>query len=403
MTMNIQTELQERSAARNLLPLVAIVFSGFLSIGIPLPALPLHVNGTLGYNAAVVGWIIGIQSFATIFTRKFAGSYCDRHGPKQSVSLGLPLASCAGLLYLASTRIADPLSSIAVLTLGRLLMGPAESLFLTGTMTWGIGRVGVAKSGKVMAWQGIAMFAALGLGGPLGIAIQQRFGFAGVAWTTIVLPLVGFAVARTLTALAVTRGHAQGLSFTGALALIWRFGLALALAAMPFAILTSFLVLLYGSYGWQGAGYAILGFSAGYIGVRLFFAHLPDKIGGARVGAVSVAIELCGQLLLWLAHDPMAALAGSVLTGIGFSLVFPSMGVQAMARVPAHSRGIAVACFMAFIDVASGLTGPVVGVVIGWYGYPAAFLAGALACVASLAVMWSGSRSDSGSATVAQG
>ena len=72
------------------------------------------------------------------------------------------------------------------------------------------------------------------------------------------------------------------------LLLIWRFGLALALAATPFAILTSFLVLLYGSHGWAGAGYAILGFSAGYIGVRLFFAHLPDKIGGAKVGAVKL-------------------------------------------------------------------------------------------------------------------
>lgn len=392
MSMNIQQNPQERSTARNLLPLVAIVFSGFLCIGIPLPALPLHVNGTLGYSAIVVGWIVGIQSFATILTRKFAGSYCDRHGPKQSVSLGLPMASCAGLLYLASTWIADSVGSIAVLTLGRLLMGPAESLFLTGTMTWGIGRVGIAKTGKVMAWQGIAMFAALGIGGPLGVAIQQRFGFAGVAWTTIALPLLGFAIARMLSALAVSRGHLQGLSFMGALALIWRFGLALAFSAMPFAILTSFLVLLYGSYGWQGAGYAILGFSAGYIGVRLFFAHLPDRIGGARVGAVSVAIELCGQLMLWQAHDPMMALAGSVLTGIGFSLVFPSMGVQAMARVPAHSRGMAVACFMAFIDVASGLTGPIVGVVIGLYGYPAAFLAGTLACVASLLVMWSSAR-----------
>ncbi|WP_255517207.1 MFS transporter [Herbaspirillum sp. SJZ099] len=390
--MNIQQNEQERSAARNLLPLVAIVFSGFLCIGIPLPALPLHVNGTLGYSAIVVGWIVGIQSFATILTRKFAGAYCDRHGPKQSVSIGLPMASCAGLLYLVSTWIANPLGSIAVLTLGRLLMGPAESLFLTGTMTWGIGRVGIAKTGKVMAWQGIAMFAALGIGGPLGVAIQQRFGFAGVAWTTIVLPLLGFVIARMLSALAVSRGHLQGLSFMGALALIWRFGLALAFSAMPFAILTSFLVLFYGSYGWQGAGYAILGFSVGYIGVRLFFAHLPDRIGGAKVGAVSVVIELCGQLMLWQAHDPMMALAGSVLTGIGFSLVFPSMGVQAMARVPAHSRGMAVACFMAFIDVASGLTGPIVGMVIGLYGYPAAFLAGTLACVASLLVMWSSVR-----------
>src|SRR5450830_1699277 len=153
-----------------LLPLVAIVFTSFLCIGIPLPALPLHVNGVLGFSALTVGWVVGIQSFSTIFSRKFSGSYCDRHGPKRAVSIGLPMASVAGLLYLASTMIADAGTSLVVLFIGRLLMGPAESLFLTGTMTWGIGRVGMQRTGKVMAWQGIAMFAALGLGAPVGIA-----------------------------------------------------------------------------------------------------------------------------------------------------------------------------------------------------------------------------------------
>lgn len=381
------TATTEKSAAAGLLPLVVIVFTSFLCIGIPLPALPLHVNGVLGFSALTVGWVVGIQSFSTILTRKFSGNYCDRHGPKRAVALGLPMASVAGALYFISTLLADSAASLVVLFLGRLLMGPAESLFLTGTMTWGIGRIGVQRTGKVMAWQGIAMFAALGLGAPVGIAIQQRFGFAGVAITTMVLPLLGLAVAAGLRALPALGSKSGGVSMAQVLRLIWRFGLSLALGAMPFAIITSFLVLLYASNNWSGAGLAILGFSAGYVGVRLFFAHLPDRIGGAKVGLVSVAIELVGQLLLWQAHDPLMAGLGTLLTGIGFSLVFPAMGVQAMARVPAHSRGMAVATFMAFIDVAAGLTGPLVGLLIGLYGYGSAFLAGAVACVLALLLM----------------
>lgn len=383
--------MTDKSASSLLLPLVLIVFSSFLAIGIPLPAIPLHVHDGLGLSAVTVGWIIGIQSFATILTRKFAGSYCDRRGSKQAMLLGLPLASLAGVLYLASTMISDLGLSLAVLIAGRLLMGPAESLFLTGAMTWGIGRVGAPRTGKVMAWQGIAMFAALGLGGPLGIAIQQNFGFHAIALVTIVLPLLGLAMAP----LALHAQHHESLPFGAVLRLIWRFGLALAFSAMPFAIITSFLVLLYASHGWSGAGVAILGFSAGYILIRLFFAHLPDRLGGTKVGAVSVVIELLGQLLLWQSHDPVMAFCGTLLSGIGFSLVFPSMGVQAMARVPAHSRGVAVGSFLAFIDVASGLTGPLVGVVIGFYGYQAAFLAGALTCVAALILMLSGRVSNS--------
>src|SRR5450830_1927383 len=183
--MTTSTEKSIDPAGSSLLPLIIIVFTSFLCIGIPLPALPLHVNGVLGFSALTVGWVVGIQSFATILSRKFSGSYCDRHGSKRAVAVGLPMASAAGLLYLVSTLIADPQTSLIVLFIGRLLMGPAESLFLTGAMTWGIGRVGMQRTGKVMAWQGIAMFAALGLGAPVGIAIQQRFGFTGVALTTM--------------------------------------------------------------------------------------------------------------------------------------------------------------------------------------------------------------------------
>ena len=382
--------MTDKSASSLLLPLVLIVFSAFLAIGIPLPAIPLHVHDGLGLSALTVGWIVGIQSFATILTRKFAGSYCDRRGPKRAMLLGLPLASLAGVLYLISTMISHLGLSLAVLIAGRLLMGPAESLFLTGAMTWGIGRVGAPRTGKVMAWQGIAMFAALGLGGPLGIAIQQHFGFQAIALVTILLALLALAIAVPMAPLALHAQHHESLPFFAVLRLIWRFGLALAFSAMPFAIITSFLVLLYASHGWSGAGVAILGFSAGYIVIRLFFAHLPDRLGGTKVGAVSVVIELLGQLMLWQAHDPVWAFCGTLLSGIGFSLVFPSMGVQAMARVPAHSRGVAVGSFLAFIDVASGLTGPLVGIVIGLYGYQAAFLAGALTCMASLILMLSG-------------
>src|SRR5450830_1125822 len=385
MTMPI-----EKSLAAGLLPLVVIVFSSFLCIGIPLPALSLHVGGELGFSALAVGCVIGIQSLSTILSRRFSGAYCDRHGAKRAVTVGLPMASTAGVLYFLSTLIGNADASLAVLLLGRLLMGPAESLFLTGAMTWGIGRIGAHHTGKVMAWQGIAMFAALGLGAPVGIAIQQRFGFTGVALTTMLLPMVGLAIAAMLRGLPALGSKGGGVAMSEVLRLIWRFGLALALSAMPFAIITSFLVLLYATNNWSGAGIAILGFSAGYVGVRLFFAHLPDRIGGAKVGAVSVAIELVGQLLLWQSHDPIMAGLGTLLTGIGFSLVFPSMGVQAMARVPAHSRGLAVATFMAFIDLAAGLTGPVVGVLIGFFGYGSAFLAGAVACVLALLLMVSG-------------
>ena len=42
-------------------PLVAIVFFGFLAVGIPIAALSLEVHHGLGFSALVVGLVIGLQ------------------------------------------------------------------------------------------------------------------------------------------------------------------------------------------------------------------------------------------------------------------------------------------------------------------------------------------------------
>ncbi|MEP9369739.1 MFS transporter [Xanthobacter sp. VNH20] len=128
-------------------------------------------------------------------------------------------------------------------------------------------------------------------------------------------------------------------------------------------------------------------FGASYIGVRLFLAHLPDRIGGVGVAAVSLLVEAVAQFMLWLATEPMLALAGAALSGVGFSLIFPALGVEAVRRVPAESRGLAVGGFLAFFDIALGVTGPVAGVLVAAFGYGSMFLAGAIGCLLSFGLV----------------
>src|SRR3546814_1308790 len=83
-----------------------------LAFGIPLPVLPAQVHGTLGFGTIMVGWVIGIQSIATVLTRQYAGTTCDRRGVKTAVLLGLPMASLAGCLYLRSEEHTSELQSL---------------------------------------------------------------------------------------------------------------------------------------------------------------------------------------------------------------------------------------------------------------------------------------------------
>ncbi len=128
-------------------------------------------------------------------------------------------------------------------------------------------------------------------------------------------------------------------------------------------------------------------FGSGFVLVRLLFGHLPDRLGGTRVAFVSLAVEACGQYLLWMAPSPWLALLGALLTGLGCSMVFPSMGLAVVKQVPPHLRGTAVGGFAAFQDLAYGLTGPLVGLFADHSGYSSVFLIGGLAATLALWVV----------------
>lgn len=377
---------EKLSPLRAIAPLAAIVFFGFLTIGLPLPALPRHVHDVLGFGPVIVGWAVGLQSLVTVATRGLSGVVVDGRGPKTSVLLGMPCAFVAGLAYLASSfLVAQPVVSLAVLFAGRVLLGFAESFLLTGGLAWSISRVGPEHTGRAMAWQGLSMYLAIGLGAPAGLALQQRYGFTAISLAVMALPVLAIAVALSLPRPAHTGARAAG-SFLTALKIIWPQGLSLALGTAPFAAMAAFLPLHFDSHGWTGAGLALGAFAAGYIGVRAFLAHLPDKVGGSRVALISLAVQLVGQLILWRAGAEWVAIAGSLVTGLGFSLVFPSFGVMAMRKAPPEMRGMAIGAFMAFFDISMGVTGPLAGAVAGRFGFDAVFILTIVSTVVAVAV-----------------
>lgn len=149
--------------------------------------------------------------------------------------------------------------------------------------------------------------------------------------------------------------------------------------------MTTFLVLLFAQHGWGQAWLAITLLSVAFIAGRAFFGHLPDR-GGVKVALVCIVIEAAGQALIWLAPQPMLAFVGVTLTGLGYSLVYPSFGVEALRRAPAESRGMAMGAFTAFLDLSLGLTGPALGLVASGVGLDSVFLVSTLIVLGSLAV-----------------
>jgi MFS family permease len=363
--------------------LTAILFLSYLTVAMSLPAVPVHVVQGLGMSNAAGGLAVGIAFLSTILTRTHSGARADRIGGKRCMQQGLILYAVAGVICLASSWSALPIAgAYAVLIAGRLLLGLGESLAMVGMVSWSIGIMGQARSGKVLSLVGMGMYGAFAVGGPLGLTLLNQVGFAGLMGVCTLLPLLGLIAIHRLPAVEPHAGKRE--PFRTIVGRIWRAGAAVGLQGVGFAALGAFFSLYFLSRGWPHAGLGLTCFGVGFVLVRILCGHLPDRIGGTRVAIASLIVEACGQYLLWLAPGPYAALAGALLTGLGCSMVFPAMGSEVVKRVPPQLRGTAIGAFAAFQDLAYGATGPVVGVLADSAGYSSVFLIGGLAATLGL-------------------
>jgi len=368
-----------------LLPLDITVFLVYLTIGAPLPVIPLFVHDRLGFDPIIVGIVIGAQAAATLLARPLAGGLADRRGTKAAVMVGALIAALAGIFYFFATLLEfSPVASLAAIIAGRLALGLGDSLFLTGAMAWGVQLGGPNNAGKGLMSVGIALYAAMAIGAPMGIAMFQSSGFAVLALTVAATPLIACLIARRLPAQPVVSG--ARIPLREVFGRIWLPGAGVALAGVGFAVIAAFITLYYQSRGWDGAAYGLTAFGVAFIVARLFFGGYPDRFGGARVALACLVIEIVGQLLLWLAPLPVIALLGAALTGFGYSLAFPALCLEAVRRVPPQSRGSAIGAYVVCLDFSLASAGPVAGLMVAPLGYSAIYLLGA-GCAALAAVL----------------
>jgi MFS family permease len=354
-------------------------------IGAALPVLPLHVHDELGFGPVMVGAVAGCQFGAALVARLWSGHAADTKGAKWAVMVGLLAAAAAGLLYLLSLSfISMPGVSIAILLAGRAVLGGAEAFIITGATTWGLVRVGAHNAGKVIAWMGTAMFAAFAAGAPLGTALYSRGGFGAVALATTIAPLAMLLLIAPLRSVLPTkRGSPNILSVVSR---IWLPGLGAALSSVGFGAIIAFSPLLLVTHGWTPLWLPFTAYAIALILARLLFGHLPDRIGGARVALISVLIETAGLVLMWLAPSAIIAATGAALTGFGYSLVFPGLGVEAVRLAPPESRGVAMGAYTACLDIALGVSGPVLGLIASSASFGVVFLVSAIIVLSSAAV-----------------
>jgi MFS family permease len=356
----------------------AVTLLGLLSIGATLPVLPRYVNGELGGGDIEVGIVTGAFAITGLACRPLAGQFADRRGRKLVVILGALLTATAGLLYFVPAGVPG-------LIFARLFLGAGEGMVYTAGSAWVIDLSPPDRRARLIGLYGLAIWGGLTLGPPIGELILRASSFEMVWAFAAAAPLLGALIATRIPETFHPREDAEferrPISPEALLP-----GLGLSLTIVGYAAVAAFIVLHLDERGIGHGAEVFTAFAATVVATRIVGGGLPDRIGPLRCAAAAGIIEAVGLAVIAAAHSLGVAIVGAVAMGAGFSILFPSLALVVVNRVPEERRGVAMGTFTAFFDLGMGVGGPLAGAAAAIGGYEAAFLVAALCALGTVAV-----------------
>lgn len=273
-----------------------------------------------------------------------------------------------------------PLGLFAVLG-SRLLLGAGEGAVFTAGSAWVADISPERNRARLIGIYGLAIWAGLSIGPLVGQALRAAGGFEMVWAFVFLAPVLSTVIASRLTDSPVAprpAGEDRSLISREALGP----GVSMALVSAGFAAMASFVVLHMRDEGVAGGAWAFTAFAVSLVLSRLIAGGLPDRLGPRRVALVAALFEAIGLAVIGLANTLPVALAGAIVMGWAFSVLYPSLSLIVLRRVPESRRGSAFGTFTATFDLGVALGAPLVGVAVTLGGYEVGFLfAAALAIV----------------------
>lgn len=352
----------------SLISYVSFTFVGYFIIGLSLSVLPIFISKSLGFSLVVAGLVISLQYVSTFFLRAYSGKVIDRKGPKPAVLFSMLSFSLTGIfLIIAYYFRVSPFISLTFLIITRLLTGCAEGMIGASPINWAIMALGEKHTAKIISYNGVACYGALAMGASLGIIIEHQFSLYGIGVLSIILGILGFFFAKTKENKKNTN-HQDSQSFWKVLGKVAPFGICLALGGLGFASISTFITLYYNYFHWNNGALCLSVFGGLFVAGRLVFSNVINNYGGIKVAITCLLVETIGLLIIAFATTSQIALVGAGVTGLGFSLIFPALGVVAIKSVSPSSQGSALAGYGLFIDLSLGVAGPLIGAVADIFG-----------------------------------
>jgi MFS family permease len=340
--------------------------------------LPLYIKH-LGGTEAQIGFIMGMNSLATIVFQPLAGFGTDRFGPKRFLYLGgaIAMLGTTGFLVTAALNTAFPVL--------RFIHGVGFSCAFTANFTLIAGMAPAARRAEAMGVYGTMGLFSMALAPAAGELVIAHYGYpaffatalalgAGSLLTITRVPDIRPAGAGETAAPFRVATVLRGRRVRTVLAVGAMFGLAI---GTTFAFVPTYAK----SVGIERVRWFYIAYTVAAVAVRLLGGRVMDTMGPRRIIPPNMVLQGAGMVaLVFLGSAFTLGLAG-FLAGLAHGFLYPAFSVLIVDLAAAGHRGKMVGIFSSIMGLGASLGALTLGVVAQAWGYPAIFL---ITCLASL-------------------
>lgn len=147
----------------------------FVSTGVVVHTLPLHVTGPLRGGEAAAGLAFGAFAVSALLLRPLAGRMADTWGRVPLLVAGATL--CAACLVLMPYA-----GGVAVVVTLRVVLGVAEAAFFVASMAALMDLAPPGRTGEAISYNSLALYSGLAVGPLLGELLLRSSGFPAAWW-----------------------------------------------------------------------------------------------------------------------------------------------------------------------------------------------------------------------------
>ncbi len=353
----------------------------FVFVGMAVTVLPRFIQNELGGDGLAIGINLAVFSVAAIAARPTIARIGDRYG-RRTLMVGGALIAGAGA---AATSFVH---SIAALLPLRAFTGIGEAALFVGAATLIADLSPSDRRAEGASYFSLAVFGGLGIGPVIGEIVlgdgRYQAVFLASAVACAIAALIALAAPNRVAGVATaapTEGRRPGFHRAALVP-----GLVLACGIGGFAAFTAFLPTHAESLGMPAAGPFVV-YSVLCLGLRLFGARLPERIGLGNALTSALAGLTAGLLVLAAVGQPRGVYLGTIVISLGMALLYPSLMAFTVDSVREEDRARVLASFTMFFEVGTVGGGLLLGPVAQFAGDRGAFVGGAVIAVMGLWVL----------------